>query len=191
MANLAYPGEDTIINTVPFLNAENIHAWACRVFAGAKAGAQGEFADDSVGVDGELHRRMDRLLESSPAGARGWYVCRILVGERFPMMNPTIRGAYLGISSDTRSCDMARAALEGVAYSIRQGLDLNGMPVERVILISGGARETRWRQMLADILDVLVQALDDAHVYACLALAGLVSVRQGVQPSSSPDLQGV
>lgn len=191
MANLAYLGEDTIINTVPFLNAGNVHAWACRVFAGAGAGAQGESADDRAGVDGESYRRMGRLLESSPAGARGLVCLPYLVGERFPMMNPTIRGAYVGISSDTRSCDMARAALEGVAYSIRQGLDLMGMPVERVTLIGGGARETRWCQMLADILDAPVQVLDDAHVMPAVALAGLVSVRQGVQPSSPPDLQGV
>lgn len=192
MANLAYLGEDTIINTVPFLNAGNVHRWACKVFAEAGAVSdQGDSANDRAGDDGESYLRMGRLLESSPAGAGGLVCLPYLVGERFPMMNPSIRGAYVGISSDTRACDMARAALEGVAYSIRQGLDLMGMPVERVTLIGGGARETRWCQMLADILYAPVQVLDDAHVMPALALAGLVSARQGVLPSSRPDLHGV
>ena len=97
-------------------------------------------------------QRMGHLVESSPAGARGVICLPYLVGERFPMMNPSIRGAYVGISSETKACDLARAALEGVSYSIRQGLDLLGTPIERVTLIGGGAREPQWCQMLADNL---------------------------------------
>ena len=107
------------------------------------------------------------------------------------MMNPSIRGAYVGISSETKACDLARAALEGVSYSIRQGLDLLGTPIERVTLIGGGAREPQWCQMLADILDAPVQALDDAHVMPAVALAELVSVGKVTSSSSQPDLQAL
>ena len=114
-----------------------------------------------------------------------------LVGERFPMMNPSIRGAYIGISSETEACDLARAALEGVSYSIRQGLDLMGTPIERVTLIGGGTREPQWCQMLADILDAPVQVLDDAHLMPAVALAELVSVGKQTGSSSRPDLQAL
>ena len=181
MVNLAYLGTDSIINTVPFLNAGNVHAWAAGVFAG---GGRTE-------GDGDPYRRMGHLLESSPAGARGVICLPYLVGERFPMMNPSIRGAYIGISSETQACDLARAALEGVSYSIRQGLDLMGTPIERVTLIGGGTREPQWCQMLADILDATVQVLDDAHLMPAVALAQLVSVGKRTGSSSRPDLQAL
>lgn len=38
-------------------------------------------------------------------------------------MNPNIRGAYVGLDPDTAKADMMRAALEGVAFSIRQGME--------------------------------------------------------------------
>ena len=107
------------------------------------------------------------------------------------MMNPSIRGAYVGISSETEACDLARAALEGVSYSIRQGLDLLGTPIERVTLIGGGTREPQWCQMLADILDAPVQVLDDAHLMPAVALAQLVSVGKQTSSSSQPDLQAL
>ncbi|MBI0047506.1 gluconate kinase [Bifidobacterium sp. B14384H11] len=181
MVNLAYLGTDSIINTVPFLNAGNVHAWATGVFAG---GGPTEGDDDP-------YRRMGHLLESSPAGARGVICLPYLVGERFPMMNPSIRGAYVGISFQATASDLARAALEGVSYSIRQGLDLLGMPIERVTLIGGGTRETQWCQILADILDATVQVLDDAHLMPAAALAELVSVGKRTGSSSRPDLQAL
>ena len=180
MINLAYLGAGSIINTVPFLNAGNVHAWATGVFAGS-----------SPAENDDPYQRMGHLVESSPAGARGVICLPYLVGERFPMMNPSIRGAYVGISSETEACDLARAALEGVSYSIRQGLDLLGTPIERVTLIGGGAREPQWCQMLADILDAPVQALDDAHVMPAVALAELVSVGKVTSSSSQPDLQAL
>ena len=107
------------------------------------------------------------------------------------MMNPSIRGAYVGISFQTTASDLARAALEGVSYSVRQGLDLLGTPIDRVTLIGGGTRETQWCQMLADILDAPVQVLDDAHLMPAVALAQLVSVGKRAKPSSRPDLEGL
>ena len=181
MVNLAYLGTDSIVNTVPFLNAGNVHAWAAGVFAGGSP----------TKGDSDPYRRMGHLLESSPAGARGVTCLPYLVGERFPMMNTSIRGAYVGISSQTEACDLARAALEGVSYSIRQGLDLMGTPIERVTLIGGGTREPQWCQMLADILDAPVQVLDDAHLMPAVALAQLVSVGKQTSSSSQPDLQAL
>ena len=181
MVNLAYLGTGSIINTVPFLNAGNVHAWATGVFAGG----------GPAGGGSDPYRRMGHLLESSPAGARGVICMPYLVGERFPMMNPSIRGAYVGISSGTEACDLARAALEGVSYSIRQGLDLLGTPIERVTLIGGGTREPQWCQMLADILDAPVQVLDGAHLMPAVALAELVSVVKQTGPSSRPDLEAL
>lgn len=190
MANLAYLDTDSLINTVPFLNAGNVHSWASRLFAGGGPDpGHHSLSTGRTESNDDIYQRMGRLLESSPAGAGGVLCLPYLVGERFPMMNPLIRGAYVGISSETKTSDLARAALEGVVYSIRQGLELMGTPIESVTLSGGGAREFQWCQMLADVLDAPVQVLDDASVMPAVALAGLVSVGKEAQSSSRPDLQ--
>ena len=93
------------MNAVPFLNAGDVHKWVTGVFS------DGDYA--------EAHQ----LIETSKPGSNGVLCLPYLVGERFPVMNPNIRGAYEGLDPDTAKADMMRAALEGVAFSIRQGME--------------------------------------------------------------------
>ena len=51
------------------------------------------------------------------------------------MIDPDIRGAYYGITPDTSAEDLTRACLEGVAFSVRQGLELIDCEVKSVSLI--------------------------------------------------------
>ncbi len=48
--------------------------------------------------------------------------------------------AFLGLSQATTAADMAQSVLEGVAFSIRQGLELFDHPASKITLIGGGAR---------------------------------------------------
>ena len=57
-------------------------------------------------------------------------------------MNPNIRGAYVGLDPDTTKADMMRAALEGVAFSIRQGMESFDAKPTEISLIGGGARKS-------------------------------------------------
>jgi xylulokinase len=89
-----------------------------------------------------------------------------LSGERSPWMNPSARGGWLGLGlGDTRGT-MMRAAFEGVAFALRAGLDairLNaGTPaaVRTLRLAGGGSIDPRWRQLLADVLDADLLAVD-------------------------------
>ena len=66
-------------------------------------------------------------------------------------MNPNIRGAYVGLDPDTAKADMMRAALEGVAFSIRQGMESFDAKPTEISLIGGGDRENAWSQHLADV----------------------------------------
>jgi xylulokinase len=86
-----------------------------------------------------------------------------LSGERSPWMNPSARGGWLGLGlNDTRGT-MMRAAFEGVAFALRAGLDAiraNGTPLTSMRLAGGGSIDARWRQLLADALQVELHAVD-------------------------------
>ncbi|KFI93341.1 xylulokinase [Bifidobacterium saguini DSM 23967] len=155
-ANLKFGVASGFVNAVPFLNAGDVHKWVTGVFAG------GNYA--------ETHR----MITTSAPGANGVLCLPYLVGERFPVMNPTIRGAYVGITPDTTQADMARAALEGVAFSIRQGMEsFDAAPVS-ISLIGGGARESAWCQILADVLGRSIDVYANADILPAVALASLV-----------------
>ncbi|NEG56016.1 xylulokinase [Bifidobacterium platyrrhinorum] len=163
-ANLAFGVEPGFVNAVPFLNAGDVHRWATGVLAGGD------------------YRAMHRLVVSSRPGANGVLCLPYLVGERFPVMNATVRGAYVGLDPDSTRADMARAALEGVAFSIRQGMEGFDAAPESISLIGGGAREEAWCRIMADVLGHPVTVFDHADILPSVALASLVF--------GDPDLPG-
>jgi xylulokinase len=76
-----------------------------------------------------------------------------LSGERTPHLNATMRGAFLNLGLQHSQAHLARAALLGVALSLRDGLDAL-TTVGELRLVGGGTLESRWRQMLCDVLGV-------------------------------------
>ena len=157
--NLAAMPRDRYINVVPFLNAGNVHGW----MAGLTAGFAGR--------DGADFDRLGALLAGSRPGSGGVLFLPYLTGERFPVLDPAASGCCIGLTPETTAADLARAALEGVAFSIRQGLEqLNAAP-RSVSLIGGGARETAWCQILADVLGQEIAVFQDAEQLAAMAVA--------------------
>ncbi|PXW24298.1 xylulokinase [Paraburkholderia caballeronis] len=120
-----------------------------------------------------------------------------LSGERSPWLDPAARGGWLGAGlGDTRGTLM-RAAFEGVAFALRAGLDAiraGGVDVTTLKLAGGGSVDPRWRQLLADALDVELYALDcpNAAARGAALLGGLACGhwRSGdlaaLAPASSP-----
>ncbi|WGS49247.1 FGGY family carbohydrate kinase [Paraburkholderia sp. D15] len=86
-----------------------------------------------------------------------------LTGERTPWLNPSARGGWLGLALDHTRGTMMRAAFEGVAFSLRAGLDAiraSGASVPSLKLAGGGSVDARWRQLLADALQAELHAVD-------------------------------
>jgi len=103
-----------------------------------------------------------------------------LTGERSPWLNPSARGGWLGLALGHTRGTMMRAAFEGVAFSLRAGLDAirrNGAHVTTLRLAGGGSVDARWRQLLADALDVELHAVDcpNAAGRGAAILGGLAS----------------
>jgi xylulokinase len=93
-----------------------------------------------------------------PAGSDGLWFLPYLTGERSPHPDPNARGAFIGLTVSHTRAHMTRAVLEGVAYGLRDGLDLMraaGMPAPAQVRASGGGTGSPlWRQVLADVLEV-------------------------------------
>ncbi|MFL5670494.1 MAG: xylulokinase, partial [Chloroflexota bacterium] len=91
-----------------------------------------------------------------PPGSDGLLFLPYLSGERSPHADPLARGAFVGLTLGHDRRHMTRAVLEGVAFGLRDGLDLMtaaGMPPPAQIRASGGGTASElWRQILADVL---------------------------------------
>jgi xylulokinase len=101
-----------------------------------------------------------------------------LVGERFPVVDSEIRGAYIGITPETTKQDLIRAALEGVAFSIRQGLATIGKEPKTISIVGGGAQESVWCQILADMLNHEVMIFPNSEYLPAIALSASVLLDQ-------------
>ncbi|HJP90170.1 MAG TPA: xylulokinase [Candidatus Limnocylindrales bacterium] len=91
------------------------------------------------------------------AGSSGLLFLPYLSGERSPHPDPLARGAFVGLTLAHDRRHLVRAVLEGVAFGLRDGLDLMraaGMPGPVTIRASGGGiASPLWRQILADVLE--------------------------------------
>ncbi|MFM0394408.1 xylulokinase [Paraburkholderia phytofirmans] len=117
---------------------------------------------------------------TNTAAASGLTFLPYLTGERTPWLNPMARGGWLGLALDHTRGTMMRAAFEGVAFSLRAGLDAiraSGATVTALKLAGGGSVDARWRQLLADALNVELHAVDcpNAAPRGAAILGGLAS----------------
>jgi xylulokinase len=110
---------------------------------------------DSLAPDAG-YPELDAWAAEVPPGSAGLQFLPYLTGERNPHPDPLARGAFVGLTVRHDRRHLARAVLEGVAFGLRDGLDLMvaaGMPAPSQIRASGGGiASPLWRQILADVL---------------------------------------
>jgi xylulokinase len=113
-----------------------------------------------------------------PPGAEGLVFLPYLTGERTPYFDPLARGAWVGLRLSHSRGHLLRAALEGVAFAVRQGLEAllaTGVAATELRLAGGGSFDPRWRQLLADVLEqpLLATATMSASALGAALLAGV------------------
>jgi xylulokinase len=122
------------------------------------------------------------LVEPSagvPAGSDGLLYLPYLSGERSPHADPLARGAFVGLTLAHDRRHLTRAVLEGVAFGLRDGLDLMvaaGLPAPRQIRASGGGTASPlWRQILADVLGAEIATVNTSEgaAYGAALLAAV------------------
>lgn len=105
---------------------------------------------------------MDQQAQSSSIGANGLVYLPYLLGERSPRWNPKARGAFIGLEIRHSRADLFRAVLEGISLNLKIIMDAmtaQGVSIDAMRIIGGGAQGVFWNQLLADIYGVTVQRL--------------------------------
>jgi xylulokinase len=157
------------------------------------------------------NQTFDSLVEGAaevPAGSDGLLFLPYLTGERTPHPDPLARGAFVGLTVSHDLRHLTRAVLEGVAFGLRDGLDLmiaSGMVrPDQVRASGGGTRSSLWRQILADVLDAEIATVptEEGAAYGAALLAAVgagwhasveeaaaavVEVEPAAQPSDDVD----
>lgn len=108
-----------------------------------------------------------------------------LMGERSPHNDPDARAAFIGMSMDTTREDMTLAVLEGVAFGLRDSLEVArsiGVDPDRTKICGGGAKSPLWRKIIANVMNMKVDIIEseEGPGYGAAILA---AVGCGVFPS--------
>jgi xylulokinase len=118
--------------------------------------------------------------EQSPPGAEGLTFLPYLTGERTPHADPHARGAFAGLTIRHDLGALVRAVLEGVAYGLRDSLQLLrelGVSPAAGHASGGGARSELWLRILASVLGLPIRrtATDEGSAYGAALLGGVAA----------------
>lgn len=87
-----------------------------------------------------------------------------LMGERSPHNDPRARACFIGMTMDTSREKMTQAVLEGVVYGLRDSLEVArslGIRIDRTKICGGGAKSPLWKKMVANIMNVKVDVVEN------------------------------
>ncbi len=118
--------------------------------------------------------------ETEP-GCEGLLFLPYLTGERTPHPDPNARGAFVGLTIRHDLRHMTRAVMEGVAFGLRDGLDLMTAAgvarPDQIRASGGGVRSAVWRQILADVLEaeIFTVGTSEGAGFGAAVLAGVGS----------------
>ena len=107
-----------------------------------------------------------------------------LMGERSPHNDPNVRAMFIGMSMDTTRADMTQAVLEGVAFGLRDSLEVAkslGIQIDQTKICGGGAKSPLWRKIIANVMNLKVDVIESEEGPA-LGGAMLAAVGCGEYP---------
>ncbi|MEH3118230.1 MAG: xylulokinase [Methylorubrum populi] len=118
----------------------------------------------------------------TPAQPSGALFLPYLAGERTPHNDPAVRGGFVGLAHATDRAAMTQAVLEGVAFSLRDGLDVireSGTRIAEADVIGGGSRSRVWLQILANVLGLPLNRLAEGEHGGAFGAARLARLAVG------------
>lgn len=117
-----------------------------------------------------------------------------LGGERTPLNNAAIRGAFLGLEHATDKAAATRAVLEGVTFAFRDcrdALAATGTKLDKLIAVGGGSRSDYWLQAIANALNVPVLVPQDGDfggAFGAARLAIMAATGAGAEIATLPPI---
>ena len=150
-------------------------AWLLRAVDGRRRG----------GVD---YAEIDRIVEACATELDGLLFAPWLSGERVPVFDDRLRGAFVGLGLHHGRPHLLRAVMEGVACQIRWARDYGeayGQPIDEIRAVGGGAIGGVWLQIIADILGTTLLAVAEPQDAGARGVGALGLVAAGTEPDVS------
>ncbi|MGN0591937.1 MAG: xylulokinase [Ruminococcus sp.] len=136
-------------------------------------------------MDVDPYYIMDQQAAKVPVGSNRLLYLPYLMGERTPHLDPNARGVFFGLSAMHTKRDMLRAVMEGVAFSLRDCVEVfreMGISVSDMMACGGGGSSKLWRSMLSDLYNCSVKTASSKEGPA-LGVAILAAVGTGLYSS--------
>ena len=137
--------------------------------------------------DSDSFAKMDRDVEEAEPGAGGLIFTPWMFGERCPIPDESLRGAFINLSINRTRQQMARAIYEGVAYNLRWILDsideLYGIKCETLRVLGGGAQGLPWLRIIGDVTGRKLEVLPDPRERLAVGAALLAAIGLKIYPS--------
>ncbi len=145
-------------------------------------------SDERARAEGDfgIFEVLDEVVREIPPGARRLIFTPWMYGERAPVTDVYLRGAFVNVSMDHTREDMLRAVYEGVALNCRwllEAVSTIGFPCPTVRAIGGGARSDIWMQIFADVTGRRIEAVENAQEAGAVGAALAVAVALGIYPT--------
>ena len=103
------------------------------------------------------------LIGEDKLGENHVFFLPYLMGERSPINDVNARGTFTGMTMDTTRADLTQAVLEGVAFAIRDSLEVArslGLDITSSKICGGGAKSPLWKRIMANVLNIELQCLE-------------------------------
>lgn len=145
------------------LSAASCNKWFCDEILSTK-----DYAAEQSAIDDEK------------LGHNDVYFLPYLMGERSPINDTDARGTFIGLRMDSTRADMVQAVLEGVAFAIKDNLELakkQGVSVNYSTLCGGGAKSPLWQKIIANVLgiDIVLPSAEEGPAMGGAILAMVAS----------------
>ena len=131
------------------------------------------------------YEELDSLASHANAGSDGLMFHPYLQGERAPYWNPDLRGSFTGIDQRHGWPQFIRAVMEGVAFSLLDGLDMfrrDGLTMTSAVMSGGAAKSQIWSQVITDVLGLETRTIrnGDSALGACMLAAVAIGILQNI-----------
>lgn len=103
------------------------------------------------------HAAEQAAIRDEKLGENHVFFLPYLMGERSPINDTNARGTFIGMTMDTNRADMVQAVLEGVAFAIRDSVEVArslGIDINTSKICGGGAKSPLWKRIFANLLNI-------------------------------------
>ena len=102
------------------------------------------------------HNAEQAAIKEEKLGENHVFFLPYLMGERSPINDTNARGTFIGMTMDTSRADLVQAVLEGVAFAIRDSVEVArslGITINSSKICGGGAKSALWKRIFANVLN--------------------------------------